>query len=89
MNFFVIEAEGFKFGVLGLLVAVFQQLNCCTTCRVPFIIIEKLGCIIIFCGEGRDGGDGLFISLQQEPYIPMADDIRVHDEPHRIRQIQE
>ncbi len=26
-NFFVIEAEGFKFGVVGLLVAVFQQLK--------------------------------------------------------------
>ncbi len=35
------------------------------------------------------GDDDMFISTQKEPYISMADDIRVHDEPHRIRQIQE
>ena len=34
-TFFVIEAEGFKFGVLGLLVAVFQQLKRVISCRRP------------------------------------------------------
>ena len=35
--FFVIEAEGFKFGVLGLLVAVFQKINCCISCMLHLI----------------------------------------------------
>ena len=37
-NFFAIEAGGFKFWVLGLLVAGFQQLKRCISCRVPLIL---------------------------------------------------
>ena len=44
LEHFVIEAEGFKFGVLGLLVAVFLQLKHCFSCRLSlkkkFYIIE-------------------------------------------------
>ena len=38
-NFFVIEAGGFKFWVLGLLVAAFQQLEWCISCRLPLIML--------------------------------------------------
>ena len=36
-------------------------------------------------GDGEDGGDGLFIGPQQNPYIPMADEIRIFDDLQRIR----
>ncbi len=35
MLFFCIEAEGFTFGVLGLFVAVFHQLDLCISCMLP------------------------------------------------------
>ena len=41
VTFFVIEARGFKFWVLGLLVADFQQLKRCISCRVPLMITTQ------------------------------------------------
>ena len=46
MTFFVIEAEGFTFGVLGLLVAVFQQLDQCISCILP-LSFYSLSLVII------------------------------------------
>ena len=42
ITFFVIKAEGFKFGVLGVLVAVFQQLNQYISLRLPLIELKEI-----------------------------------------------
>ena len=42
LYFFVIGAGGFKFGELGVLVAVFQQLNRGFSCRLPFKKEKKI-----------------------------------------------
>ena len=39
--FFIIRTEGFKFEVLGLLLAVFQQLEQCISYRLPMKKIVK------------------------------------------------
>ena len=41
MSFFVIEAWGFKFRVLGILVSVFKQLEWCIFCGLPLWDISQ------------------------------------------------
>ena len=41
-TFFVIEAEGYKFEVLGLLVAFFQQLKFDISCRLPLNALFRI-----------------------------------------------
>ena len=37
-NLFILLSAGFKFRILSLLVAVFQQLKCCISCRLPLTV---------------------------------------------------